>query len=361
MRRNCIAILLVVTVVVTAQCSGGLAPTPSPYPRTPTPTPPMWFLTLEARWTANPNATIPFATNVPPPATPTPKPTHTRLPFRFPSPPPDVDTTRWAIQSTLAAVCTSSPIDSELSPDRSWQAISCLWFDDPSRYRLLILRRGTSSPIAVFDSHMFGHDGASVYPEHWSTDGTYLYVGGYAYGHAYVPPHDTLALFRLDLNSGAVATILPPAPSIYYEVAFSPDDSLLAYAEFGLATPTLGILGVPSKSSTVSLDPLSTRAGSIAWWRDSTRLAIVLYRDDITSQGELLSTTSWISVFDLKEAHLTLALQPIDQTLWIESWVTADLLRIGIIQPDQDWDEIAFLDISRQSITETATETPYPY
>jgi hypothetical protein len=70
---------------------------------------------------------------------------------------------------------------------------------------------------------------------HWSSDGKYAYFNSYMYGDGggcFVPYSDGgWGLFRLDLQTGNVTTILPVADdlTVFYGFSFSPTDKRLAY------------------------------------------------------------------------------------------------------------------------------------
>lgn len=83
----------------------------------------------------------------------------------------------------------------------------------------------------------FVHDGTTgnggLYPRHWTDDEKYLYFSsyiGWEGGGTCFYGFGDAGLYRINLNDGTIATVLPTSPSGYgYEITFAPGGRRLAY------------------------------------------------------------------------------------------------------------------------------------
>lgn len=154
-------------------------------------------------------------------------------------------------------------------------------------------------------------------PVNWSTDGKYLYFGSKisidADGPCFFGFGDN-GLYRIDVESGEVTTILYPSPSLEgYHYAFSPDGRWLAY---GKGQPNILDLKT-GKNYPINKDGSSY---GFSWSPDSSKFAFVI--DNSTLAIFSIGSKSLNTL--INEEGWCLNITPTDNQLRIEMYSEKD-------------------------------------
>lgn len=153
-------------------------------------------------------------------ATPINIPTHTQQP-------PDLFETQVA---AFPIQCIKIE-GSSFSPNERWLAVSCR--GEGKTINLQIINKAGKDWQLKFTDYVGENASGELRAEHWSNDGEYLYfslvLGLSGGGDPCLLRFGTPSLYRLKLNDGSVATILPESSFF----AFSPTDRRLAYQSDG--------------------------------------------------------------------------------------------------------------------------------
>jgi|GEM_PF-4300341 len=367
LRLGIALLFLIAGVACGALNHPGLAPAQVasvPPPPTITATLSPGMATLVSRWATSDAERTPtprLRASATPSSTREPTPTEFSFPILSD---PDADPTLWANMATASAICQFWSNGYEASPDGAWHAVDCLADDHPSRYRLLIVRAGSLSPLSTLESHQFGHNGAAPYVFHWSKDGRTVYISASDYGPGHEVPAHNLALFRVDLTDGNTSLVVPPSSDPWQEIALSPDENTLAIAYHINGAPALELRDLPTNNvSILRLDSSFSGVSSMRWHPGSGRLALDLRSMTYNNDEELVGGRSRVVVVDLAPPRITYSLPDIDRLLWLDGWASRNLLRVGSWLPQQDEseDEIQLIDLAKQTVLWRATVTPGPY
>lgn len=118
---------------------------------------------------------------------------------------------------------------SVLSPNEIWLAIFCL--GNGKTINLEILNKEGKGWLLKFTDYFEETVSGELRAQHWSNDGEYLYfspaLGLSGGGSPCLISFGLQGLYRIKLNDGNVATVLPPYQGYFF--AFSPTDRRLAY------------------------------------------------------------------------------------------------------------------------------------
>lgn len=221
-----------------------------------------------------------------------------------------------------------------LSPDHSTLAISCGYNSDQTleiisksekKWDLKFINYLSKELIASFDKIYEGDrflEGGLV-PLEWSKDGKYLYFASTLQFDVDGPcffGFGILGLYRINVETGKIATILYPSNSLYdgYKYAFSPDGRWLAY---GKNRPYLLDL---ITWNNLPLDDIGNTY-NFTWSPDSSELAFVFDY----SKMIVFKTESNVSNILVNEEGMCLYITPFTNKVSIEvingdEWVVLD-------------------------------------
>lgn len=215
----------------------------------------------------------------------------------------------------------------DLSPDENWLAISCGYKRDQT---LEIVNHDGKRWVLEFKNYLpkgFEDGGmGNLRAVHWSSDSHYLYFTSYiAYdgGGTCFYGYGIHGLFRIELNTGAVATILPATSSfVGYYIAFSPTGRRLAYE--GDGSPV--ILDLQTGAET-KLDIGNQAVGNLTWSPDGTELAYATC-EAIKEGNNFSIKRSAVKIFSIQKQASRTILQTEKIMLFIRNWNSPNIMQI---------------------------------
>jgi hypothetical protein len=228
---------------------------------------------------------------------------------------------------------------SPISADGNWLAISC---DYKHEQTLEIVKQNGKRWVLQFKDFLAKEfittDGipmGGLYPTYWSRDGGYLYFTSYINydgGGTCFYGYGDNGLFRIDLNTGTVSTVLPTTTShIGYLFAFSPTGRRLAYK--GDRDPVILDLQTGDE---IKINIENQEAGNLTWSPDGLELAYSTCKKK--QDGDLYSVDkSAIKVFSIKANTSRTIIETEKNMLIITSWDANNIMKI--IQGDYDYDQ----------------------
>ena len=246
---------------------------------------------------------------------------------------------------------------SKISPDGNWLAVSCGYKRNQT---LTVQNKNGTKWVLDFKDFLSKESSDEIMgllsPKFWSPDGSYLFftIGlGYEGGGNDCFPQDRGAygLFRLNVKTGAWATLIPPTDSFPgYEIEFSPTGR-----RYAITLDSVLITDLQTGESTkLATDETIER---LSWSPDGKYLAYSL-----ASCDEQHVISSAIYTWDASTNQTQVLLERDGIILRPESWVDNSMLRII-------GEEITGLDtfytiyqynIQQGSLVFTSTATPNP-
>lgn len=252
------------------------------------------------------------------------------------------------------AACALESGDTFISPNGNWLTTQCSAIKEG--YNLEIVNK-EGKHWAVRAKDYVSDDLSGLRPEHWSKDGEYLYFssnfGGSSGGYACFPDSGiVLGLYRIKLNDGTVATILP-AGRVAYDFAFSPTGRLLAYR--GLRG--LIILDLQTGDE-INIKVGNNTTGTLTWSPDGLELAYATCQENPNGYGFLDDYSpqkSAVEIFSIQQNASRSILEIEKKLLLVESWNANNILAI-FIQDEHNLGYEQFFDLNtNQWITPTPT------
>lgn len=295
---------------------------------------PLLLVACAAPATPTPKTILPAATFSPSPSL-TARPTYTEIPTPETTAElePTIPAATVSAMQTLNAVsdttCGATELEDDrlLSTDGQWVAIQCHLNSTTTRAtntKVFRLDGSASWDVSFYETYGRLHewDDGDMQLYHWSKDGNFAYLlpsfccvdvpqdiffNGFRTG---------VGLYRLDLKTGKLATVLPPSPTSVvtgYAFSFSPTDKYLAY----LGPNNLNEINVYTLKSgsveKISLDKYDF-CGQFQWSTDSSRLAFicVLYEseDKQTYAYLWMDTADWVPNLLTKKKQPTQKISP---------------------------------------------------
>lgn len=330
--------LTIISLLLSA-CVGTAAPTSTPKPQT--------------------TETVPPPTLTPtdiPTSTATPRPSRTPAPPK-PSKTPDFKATEIA---QFPVQCTNfNTFDGAvISPDGNWLAVTC--GDDPDQALEIVNHNGQRwvlqfkdyiLPEYVSDNH--ANTNGNLYPMHWSGDDGFLYFAAYvAYDEGGVCffGYGVHGLFRIDLQSGKVSTVLNPVSAIdVYYLKFSPTGRRLAYQKES-GNPVIRDLKTGQEIS-IPIEK-DENSGGLVWSDDGLQLAYGICKSNLTTYTEEKSA---IKIYSVQE-NASKTILEVDKSLLIAKRWEKNILKI--YKRDGNYQEsYLFIDFSAG---QWSTSTPEP-
>jgi hypothetical protein len=310
---------------------------------------------------------------------PTPSPTLQRVSPTEPlTPSPEItndSTGGQAIDPTQQVSETETPafpilcdkVSSERSsPNEKWDVLTCE-YDDYSRKMIVENRTGTKwefkykdflDPDAKEPGVAVSSD---VYPLHWSPDGHYLYFTSYSGaegGGTCFYGFGVQGLFRLDLQTGKVSTILallPPDDWNGYEIAFSPTGRRFSYSRgYAEGGNSFHIIDILSGHETTF--PTEQENGTFRWSPDGTSLA---YSTSLCNFKAMKVVHSFIKVLTIADLSTRTIAQSDTDFLTIDGWsAETSLLTVESLSYLTNKTRTLSLDSQKSIVISSATTAP---
>jgi len=263
--------------------------------------------------------------------------------------------------ASFQVTCEDSEQRAGLSPSGNWLALSC--GHAPNQTMKIVSQDGIQW-ILQFKDYLaddFSPDGSiprgNLYPKHWTNDEKYLYFisyvaideGGTCF---YSGGVGVQGLFRINLQTGAVSTTLAlsSSPDDGYEIAFSPDGRMLAYAR---EQPV--ILNMITGEN-IYIEVGDSFVGGLSWSPDSSELA---YATCLQTQDGREIERSTVEIFSLETRVVKTILEVERVFLNIELRGENNLLRISSVDSDTHETSYLFFEWFSEKFT-TPTPTSFP-
>ena len=192
---------------------------------------------------------------------------------------------------------------------------------------------------------------------HWSKDERYVYVLSHLGGDGgecfYKPRERGSGLFRLDLKSGWITTILRPNSEFWwYSFSFSPTDRRLVYGEQARDLKFLDLTN--SEISQIISEESNYETGGYLWSSDGLQLAYSVLARNEQGEGENYS----LRLADVQTGSERILLNSPDNCFSAISWASDSILIIE--RQGRDGRAIIHYDLSKNNIVSESPVTPYP-
>ena len=192
------------------------------------------------------------------------------------TPPPEqaaVTATQQALHDKLDKYCIyhSQARGFQLSPNGQWVAVYC----SPDTIEIVHINETKNWEVSADTLINPGGD-YFIGVNHWSNDGTYVYIDFDPHTDGYWEPfHQGIVLYRLALETGSINEVLPLDKSNwnFYSFAFSPNDRRLAYIVTDKSPAILNIRDIQTGvEQSFKFDPKYNTGGGFVWSPDSQKL-----------------------------------------------------------------------------------------
>jgi WD40 repeat protein len=261
-------------------------------------------------------------------------PNRTPRPQRNPIPTMTLDPTQEAMAALIVqfpVTCDNFTYSTSLSPNKEWLATSCeteinqkmiVQNSSGESWELNILDYiGTFTPVGEFNIIP-----GQIVPASWSPDGKYLYFSTYFTGGCggnvrfCYTLGNALGLFRLDLETRDVVTLIDPEDSIQYLVDFSPTGEYYSISHAGIT-----IIDTTTFAKTRISD---TDTFSVAWSPDGRYLA---YATALCGEDEITAEESALSIYDTMTGEEIPVLSLDGKMLVVDEWTSNTHLTYTVI------------------------------
>jgi hypothetical protein len=286
----------------------------------------------------------------------TPKPSDTTIPSET----VDITEKAYNVRATdiaqFSITCNSSNQEKNISPDKNWLAVSCIFKQDSS---FEIVNRQASKRwilqlkdyAGVFDD---GHTGTGGFtPEHWSQDSQYLYftfVMSRSGGEVCYSDKSSDGMYRLTLNDGSISTLLPAMASYsgYEDISFSPTGRRFAYGD-----GDLHIFDLQSGANLTIREGASLN--NLTWSADGLTL---IYTTCVSHSYSVLDKSA-IKAFSVEKQQSSTIFEMEKSFIHLEDWSRDGVLKILTTSEDYKDFSTRFFDLaSEQWIIATSTTAP---
>jgi hypothetical protein len=192
---------------------------------------------------------------------------------------------------------------------------------------------------------------------HWAKDGRYVYflsdIGGSGAECFYQSRDRGAGLFRLDLQSGWITTILPTSNDFWwYGFSFSPTDRRLVY---GARAQDLKILDIATgKTTDIISEDNNYETGGYLWSSDGIRLIYSVLTYDEQGKREDYS----LRLVDTQTGIEQILFQSPENCYSASSWITNGILIIE--REERDGQALIEYDLNTNNIINESSVTPYP-
>ncbi len=208
---------------------------------------------------------------------------------------------QWATQvASFPATCDDRTTQ-VISPGGNWLAISCGYSNNQT---LEIVNKAGQRWLLDFKDYLpadvisnGGTPMGGLFPKHWTVDDQFLYFSSYIAfdgGGTCFYGFGTTGLFRINLETGIVTTVLPVLAELDgYLISFSPDGRMLAYG----VTYSAGLVIVNLRTGEKNIINVEENSvGGFTWSPDSSQLAFSTCQADEDYLNVIRST---IRIFDI--------------------------------------------------------------
>lgn len=272
--------------------------------------------------------------------------------------------TAWQVKRDAVAtkVAQFPPVDcgnnenlSSLSPDEKWVFTVC-----GIKSNKISIVHNTNGVMWILESKNFlpssmvgvEEISGSLTQEFWDTEGEYFYFSTYLSfdigGNECFTGYGVNGLFRLNLKTGEVATLI--SPSEYVEITFSQTGRRYAADLNGVFITDLNTGEVVQLGAENVMD--------LSWSQDGTKLAFSTAK--CNSEGFLVSSSVYVWDAITKETHTLLTIDKI--SLHPDSWLDNKVLRIN----GEDFTSNRYIltiheyDVVNMLLLSSGTATPRP-
>jgi Tol biopolymer transport system component len=289
--------------------------------------------------------------------TPTARPTSTRHPSR--TPPPTIsasEKSRRATQEALPKGCITYPDKpSTFSPDGIWMLAWC--GED-----LLIIRNDGNQTRELKGEDYFyrpqeDHGDNYLVVDHWSQDGIYLFFystqGSSGGPCLFATSASGYGLFRLNVQTGMVTSILPVVKTNYhfYEFSFSPSNRHLVYNDIPGSRTIIDLIS--EKQFSIETTESVNEVGGYLWSRDDTHFVFV------TEKEKDDDTIFSLWLVDISTKSQTRLLQETNRCIAPISWSQDDTFTYKLVDWPESWSE-SIVTMKPLTGIASVTTTPEP-
>jgi WD40 repeat protein len=257
-------------------------------------------------------------------------------------------------------ICENLYAPREFSPNELWLAESCY---SPKNQNLILTLSQKATQVLWkltykdYVPQMDFEPSGGLWIVRWSRDERYAYffsdLGGDG-GECFYQSRDRGAgLFRLDLQSGWVTTILPPSNDFgWYGFSFSPTDRRLVY---GIQARDLKILDIATgKTIDITSGVNNYETGGYVWSSDGMQL--VYSTLTWNEQGERENYS--LRLVDAQSGTEQIIFEAPDKCFSAMSWGTNGVLIVE--KQGSEGRTIIEYDLNSTNIINESTATPYP-
>lgn len=215
------------------------------------------------------------------------------------------------------------------SPNGEWAAIPCNQFTKIFRMDGTKSWKVSSSVLSLSDERLKNLD---LFIEHWSTDKNYIYLRLFSCcldGPGGIPLYDH-ALYRLDLATGELTTILEPLTDYlnFYDFTFSPDDNDLVYTRQDIPNKLfIKDLALQTETS-ILLNREYSAAGDFFWSDDDKTIVFIGEFDEGDVRSFSLLSLNWTS------KSLSILLDNDRRLFMPQKWLTKNELLLWALKDD---------------------------
>jgi WD40 repeat protein len=248
-----------------------------------------------------------------------------------------------------------------VSADGEWIAdVECYL---PDSTLVVMNKSGTLHWEIHYNDYSYLPDYGYVYIEHWSNDSRYLYFSTAYFGdggYCFVGYDDGgFGLFRLDVQTGIIATILPLRRSEYkqyykqYVWSFSPTGRRFIYEQ---SKNTVGIwdLYTGEITSVLQLPENNIRAGGFLWSQDGLQ---IIYTVAWLDNNERYHSKLYLTDLTTNSTYILMT-PPDEKCIWAPSWAEKAVLNIEIVDDNNFESYRIVFDTNSNQIIGTPIPTP---
>lgn len=234
----------------------------------------------------------------------------------------------------LVEPCNFADEDISYSPNKTWAVVACLGDNPDDGITTKIVRRGGDAlwslsfgdlylqPYRTGDPTMSNLLQKSFIPVRWTKNEDFVYLAVKTVDEE-TPYKSYDGLFRIDLTSGNIRTVLKPsiAPlATTYDFKFSPNGNKLAYINQSVGPIAIVIIDTGTgEESRITLDARFTQAGGLVWSQNEKQLVVSAF-----DKGE--NGGSSVILYDLETMESTYLIQQSEKIYQPLSWTEATLI-----------------------------------
>lgn len=261
----------------------------------------------------------------------------------------------------LVEPCNFAAQDIPYSPNKTWAVVACLGDNQEDGITTKIVRRGGEKTWSLSFSELYLQpyrtDDTSIstllensfIPVRWTKNEDFVYLAVKT-SNEETPYKGYDGLFRLDLSTGNLRTVLKPA--IYplattYDFKFSPNGNKLAYINQSVGPITIVMVDTGSgEESRITLDARFTQAGGLTWSQDEKRL-VVAALDEGANGGNA------VILYDLETMENTYLVQQAEKVYQPLDWNDPTQIYVKVVS--EGW---VYLDPTSGDVSPAPSPAP---